>query len=143
MSKSRLLLNVTGYGSYLGLGWGIVIGIIFYLIAFQFSISIYSLYFALLGAICGVLLGGINGAILWATIARSHSHLLHLLVSVTTTFILSLVIFTIISSLYSAFQQSVFPLLLLASVLAAAAAAYLSQPLAAFIRKYADPPSAL
>lgn len=141
MPRMRLLLNIVGYSSYLGLGWGGILGILYYLIVFQFSISIFTLYFAFFGAILGVLISGVNGIILSFVVYKSHAKSVFLIASVLTTALGSFIVFYIIFSLYAVSQQPERPiyLTLLASLFATVASAYLSQSIAAFyLRNYVE-----
>lgn len=132
MRRTKLLLNIVGYSSSFGLGWGAALGILYYLIIFQFSISIFILYFGVLGAILGVLFGGFNGIVLSLMTYKYHHKVAFLLVSIITTFISSLLVFYLIFSLYAVSQQpgqNIF-WILLASTLATVAAGYMSQSIA-------------
>lgn len=137
MQRTKTLFNMVGYSSSFGLGWGTALGILYYLIIFQFSLSIFIFYFGILGAILGVFFGGFNGLVLWLMTYKYRHKVAFLLVAVITTFISSFIVFYLIFSLYAVSQHpepNIF-WILLASLLATVAAGFMSQSVANFYQR--------
>jgi hypothetical protein len=142
MQRTRLLLSFLGLGSFYGLIYGSLLGVVHYLVVFHLAISFYILYFFALGAFCGSLLGGFNGLILGiiTILTQTKAHQGHvatsryraalLVASIIATLISSYIIFSAIFSAYSVVKENLNPAILLAMLMAIVASAYESQVLA-------------
>jgi hypothetical protein len=153
MSRSQLMTNFLGRNSYYGLIFGTILSILFYLIIFQFSLSLFILYFAVFGAGVGSLLGGFNGLISGQVTllirakspgmhndAREYSLIL-LIVSVITTFVSGYIIFNSVFLLYAVVEHPDNSIVLLATLLASGASGYASQLMARWYLDQEQPPS--
>jgi hypothetical protein len=146
MNWTKLLLNFVGYSAFFGLVSGAGLGILYYLVVFQFSISIFIFYTVLLGALVGVLLGGVNGFIFtlitkafYKKLNLRSYKLVMLFGAITLTAIVGVILFISLFSIYAVTQDSenrIFPISL-ATILAVLASGYLSQSIIRWHKKSA------
>jgi hypothetical protein len=154
MRRVRLLLQFMGLGSFYGLLAGPVLGLVYYLVVFQFSMSLDLIYFIALGVFCGSLLGGINGSILGiATViiqakltgdqmdaARYRQVLLSC--SIIATLVSSYLLFNAVQASYAVVNNNerLNPVILWAMLLAISASVYESRVISRWYLNQAEKP---
>ncbi len=149
-----LLFQFMGLGSFYGLMVGPVLGLVYYLVVFQFAISLSSVYFIALGAFCGSLLGGVNGAVLGIVTdiiqtksssdqvdAATYRRVL-LSCSIIATLVSSYLLFKAVQTSYAVLNTNVWldPVILLAMFLAIGASVYESRGISRWYLNQAEKP---